>query len=237
MGGYRLYLQCAGQGRPTIFLDDAFYLDSWDPVARTMATYTRTCTYDREGLGLSDSVPGRISSARLVRDVYRVLHNGHIPGPYVLVGKAFGGITMRLYSSQHNNEVAALVVIDALPPRLLRRALFPSADIDIPASQAQLRRAAALGTMPLIVVSHQAGHCPLTGIEGPWQRFQRSLLGLSTRTIHIEAVHSGCDVLGNQPELVAEVVKQVTILVRRHEDALPACGAALQVFHGRCLSP
>lgn len=236
VGGYRLYLQCAGTGAPTLVLDDADYLDTWNPLQDALSSYTRTCDYDREGLGLSDPGPAPITSGQLVRDLYRLLRNAGIAGPYVLVGVRFGATTMRLFASRHRGEVAGLVLLDAIPPRLLPGAGLPSAGIDIPRSQAQVIAAGGLGAAPLLVVSHEAGHCPSSHVERSWQEYQQSLAGLSTNSVHIQALRSGCDVLGNTPQLVTESIKQVLVAVRRDAGQLGPCGVVFAAFGGTCVS-
>jgi pimeloyl-ACP methyl ester carboxylesterase len=41
-----------------------------------------------------------------------------MPGPYVLVGHSLGGLIVRLYASTYPDEVAGLVLVDALPEGL-----------------------------------------------------------------------------------------------------------------------
>ena len=59
MGGYRLHLYCTGQGSPTVILIGGAgdFWAIWDPIQRSISQSSRVCTYDRPGLGSSDSHP------------------------------------------------------------------------------------------------------------------------------------------------------------------------------------
>src|SRR5215470_3293946 len=59
VGGYRLYLQCAGAGSPTVILDSGLGADhaEWAAVQPAVARSTRVCSWDRAGLGKSDHRP------------------------------------------------------------------------------------------------------------------------------------------------------------------------------------
>src|SRR5258706_13666506 len=64
IGGYRMPIRFTGQGTPTLILDsrlgDAYI--SWHKVQPQIAQFTRVCSYDRAGLGYSDSSPRRRTS-------------------------------------------------------------------------------------------------------------------------------------------------------------------------------
>jgi pimeloyl-ACP methyl ester carboxylesterase len=102
-------------------------------------------------------------------------------GPYVLVGHSFGGLLMRLYAHHHRDEVAGLVLVDAMhedqfdvfgplfppaapsdSPELVKMRAFgqggwrsPAATeegIDFVTSFRQLAEVASLGSIPLHVL-------------------------------------------------------------------------------------
>ena len=59
VGGYKLHINCTGQGTPAVILDSGLgdsYV-SWMKVQPQIAKFTRVCSYDRAGLGYSDSSP------------------------------------------------------------------------------------------------------------------------------------------------------------------------------------
>jgi pimeloyl-ACP methyl ester carboxylesterase len=59
-GGRSLYLKCDGAGSPTVVLEAGFGGSSveWDEVQAALGRSTRTCAYDRAGLGNSLPIPG-----------------------------------------------------------------------------------------------------------------------------------------------------------------------------------
>jgi len=114
-GGYRLHINSAGEGSPTVILD-AGWSDSslvWCLVQPEVARFTRVCSYDRAGLGWSDASATPRHSLQIVRELHTILKNAAIPGPYVLVGHSFGGYNVRLFAHEYPQEVAGLVLVDA----------------------------------------------------------------------------------------------------------------------------
>ena len=114
-GGYRLHLHCIGQGSPTVVLDaglGGFSLD-WGAVQPQIATSTRVCAYDRAGLGWSEPGPAPHSPQQFASALHALLTNGGVEGPYVLVAHSLSGKTARLFASQHPDEVAGMVLVDA----------------------------------------------------------------------------------------------------------------------------
>ncbi len=115
VGGYRLHLQCVGQGSPTVVLDaglGSFSLD-WGAVQPQLATTTRVCAYDRAGLGWSEPGPLPRSPQQFADELHVLLTNAGVEGPYVLVAHSISGKTARLFASQHPNEVVGMVLVDA----------------------------------------------------------------------------------------------------------------------------
>ena len=115
VGGYRMHLHCVGQGSPTVVLDaglGAFSLD-WGAVQPEIATTTRVCAYDRAGLGWSEPGPRPRSPQQFADELYTLLTNAGVEGPYLLVAHSISGKTARLFASQHPNQVAGMVLIDA----------------------------------------------------------------------------------------------------------------------------
>jgi pimeloyl-ACP methyl ester carboxylesterase len=123
IGGYKMHIYCAGQGSPTIILDagmgDSFI--SWHKVQPEIAKFTRVCSYDRAGLGYSDSSPLPRTSRVIVDELHRLLQHAGIGGPLVLVGHSMGGFDVRLYASLYRSEVVGMVLVDSSHPQQQKR--------------------------------------------------------------------------------------------------------------------
>src|SRR5215213_7018393 len=132
-GGRRLWLECRGEGSPTVILEAGAgnNADTWDTVGLPagseqtavlpgVAGFTRVCAYDRPGTLLdlehrsrSDPVPMPRTAGDIVADLHALLDTAAISGPYVLAGHSFGGLVSRLYAATYPDEVVGLVLADA----------------------------------------------------------------------------------------------------------------------------
>jgi pimeloyl-ACP methyl ester carboxylesterase len=142
-GGRKLYLECRGQGRPTVILVSGYPNrgDVWSqldpgverpPVLAGVARHSRVCAYDRPNtvtpggdslaLSRSDPVSQPRTGAALVAELHALLRAARLPGPYVMVGHSLGGLLVRLYASTYPRQVTGLVPVDATYERL--RELF-----------------------------------------------------------------------------------------------------------------
>ena len=118
VGGYRLYLQCSGWGRPTVVLEAGLGEGSsaWKTIAPVVARETRVCTYDRAGSGRSESSSGAQSSIQTVADLHTLLNRAGEPGPYVLAGHSLGGAHVLGFAEQFPAQVAGVVLVDSMSP-------------------------------------------------------------------------------------------------------------------------
>jgi len=111
IGGRKLHLNCSGKGTPTVILiagGGAYSID-WDLVQPKVAESTRVCSYDRAGLGWSDSGPADETVEQTIADLHALLRAAGEKGPYLLVGASIGGIYIQAYQYAFPEEVAGLV--------------------------------------------------------------------------------------------------------------------------------
>jgi pimeloyl-ACP methyl ester carboxylesterase len=136
IGGRSLYLECHGEGSPTVILvagyrasgrfwsDDLLHPDApRQMVLPAVAETTRVCTYDRPGtvasigeddfVSRSDAIAQPRTSMDVVTELHALLQAAEVPGPYVLAGHSMGGFFARLFAATYPDEVVGLVLVDA----------------------------------------------------------------------------------------------------------------------------
>jgi pimeloyl-ACP methyl ester carboxylesterase len=118
VGGYRMHIDCTGEGSPPVILDSGLgdsYI-SWRKVQPDIAKFTRVCSYDRAGLGYSDPSPQPRTSKVFATELHALLKAAGIAPPYILVGHSMGGFDVRLYASFYRDQVAGMVLVDSSHP-------------------------------------------------------------------------------------------------------------------------
>lgn len=115
VGGYKLHLDCRGQGSPTVLLEAGLndFSVHWALVQPAVAQFTRVCTYDRAGLGWSEPSPRPRTSQTIAEELHTLAHKADESGAYILVGHSFGGIVMREFTRRFPEQVAGLVLVDS----------------------------------------------------------------------------------------------------------------------------
>ena len=115
VGGYRLHINCTGEGSPTVVIESGWgdFSAAWGWVQPEVAKTTRVCTYDRAGMGWSEASPQPRTAREFAKELHTLLEKANVPGPYVLVGHSLGGYTMLVYAHDYPEEVYGLVLIDA----------------------------------------------------------------------------------------------------------------------------
>lgn len=118
IGTHRLHVQCLGTGAPPVIFDAALGGSSlsWTFVQPAVAAFATACAYDRAGFGWSDAGPQPRTAGRLADELYALIVQAGISGPFVLVGHSFGGLTIRVFAARHPRLVAGLVFVDPAHP-------------------------------------------------------------------------------------------------------------------------
>ena len=126
ISGFKLHLNCTGQGSPTVILDTGLGVPaaSWALVQREVAKTARVCSYDRAGYGFSDSGPLPRTSKHIAKELHSLLAAAGEQGPFVLAGHSLGGLNVRMFEHLYPSEVAGLILIDSATEEALSSKLW-----------------------------------------------------------------------------------------------------------------
>jgi hypothetical protein len=235
MGGWSLYIQCRGTGTPSVVLDAGLY-DShtvWKPVEAAVARRTRTCSFDRSGVGQSDVRPSRpavVPAEQVVDELHALLAMAGVPPPYVVVGHSLGGLNASLFTARHASDVSGLVLVDPAnayyfgsgrtEPELAGAAISYRTAFD-------LVRSVRFGNRPAIVlVSWQER--AITEVAAR-QLAKRSSNSLTVQTETSHSIHL------ELPKLVVETINLVVDSARSHAAIPPCRKTRLTRLGGDCL--
>ena len=128
VGGYRLHLNCAGAGSPTVVIDTGWgdWSLMWSGVQREVAKTTQVCTYDRAGTGYSEAGPLPRDAQQFAQELHTLLQHAGIAGPYVLAGHSLGGLPVRVFVHAYPTQVSGVVLIESMSPGQLKQ---PEAEV------------------------------------------------------------------------------------------------------------
>lgn len=194
--------------------------------------------YNRFGSGKSSKTKIPQSAAEVVDNLHRLLKQASYKPKYILVGHSLGGLYANLYARRYPQEIAGVVLVDAVHPAFnkrlkqanikqgklgktllnIYRKTNPTKYSEVESmgiSRVQLQQAAAFPAVPLTVVS--AGK-----VRGSKKRvqvirkLQLELVALSPHARHVIAKKSGHMIQRNEPELIINLVKEMIDKVSKH---------------------
>jgi pimeloyl-ACP methyl ester carboxylesterase len=115
-GGHLLHIHVMGKGKPVVIMENGSgdFSFIWDLVQPEISKTTTTVSYDRAGFAWSEEGPLPRSGRQIAYELHTALHNAGIKEPYILVGQSFGGFLVRSFARFYKNEVAGIVLVDAL---------------------------------------------------------------------------------------------------------------------------
>ena len=219
--GRTLHMECNGEGSPTVILEsgDEGGVEQWAQIMPAVADRTRTCAYDRAGVGLSDPATGCRGLDDLTGDLERLLTAAEIPGPYVLVASSGGGYIASGFAANHRDEIAGVVFVDVPGPFL-----DPPPDLveflkcDTPTNierrdylgveHAGWDARAEIGDIPVTVMSVDYGSEASLEAERTNVDVQRGWLVFSSEANQV-VVRTGHDIAGEDPQRVVEEIEGV----------------------------
>ncbi|WP_348695613.1 alpha/beta hydrolase family protein [Duganella fentianensis] len=96
-------------------------LDKWDKVIEGVAPQASVFAYNRPGYGKSESTPAARDGLNIVEELRHNLQHEGLKPPYILVGHSLGGLYVQLFAKRHPEEVAGIVLVDALYPGVIKK--------------------------------------------------------------------------------------------------------------------
>ncbi len=218
--GRELHLVCRGEGSPTVIFEagDESGAEDWRLVEPSISEVTRTCAYDRGGIGRSDPVSGCRQLPDLVSDLEALLTAADVPGPYVLVAASGGGFIATGFAVERPEEIAGIVFaevpkayLDAPPDIVELTSCENPANIEhrdyLQVEADAWNARGEIGDIPVVIVSNDYG----PGAEPPEASNvvdQQGWLVLSPRAEQV-VIESGHDVTTNEPDVVIDAVLNV----------------------------
>jgi pimeloyl-ACP methyl ester carboxylesterase len=229
----------------------------WQLVQPALGRTTRTCAYDRAGIGSSVAPPG-VSDAQLENDdLRRLLEHLRAEPPYVLVGHSYGGLLVRLFAHTHPDETAGIVLVDSMGRDQTRRqmAIWPKSvapglrrelaapvreNVNLAAGEAFAARIRSLGDLPLVVITANDDFADVPrrlarALKRQWFEMQDELAALSDDHLHVVALRSDHFVMQaeRQPDVIIRAIRAAVRAVRGNS-RLPACRSVFRGAGVRC---
>lgn len=121
--GAQMHLLCLGQGTPTVVLESGLFggVYSWRGIQPGVSQTTRTCSYDRAGLGYSEPLDEPQQAAEVAQRLHALLGAAGIDGDVVLVGASIGGVHVRQFAHQFPERVIGMVLVDSSHEQQVQR--------------------------------------------------------------------------------------------------------------------
>ncbi|MET7283836.1 alpha/beta hydrolase [Kribbella sp. NPDC005582] len=237
VGDYRLAAELTGEGSPTVVFISGASGDrhAWDATTAVLRSSTTLLTYDRAGIGGSETPDLTSRTLGAAADELRCLL-AHVPGPFILVGHSLGGLIALIHAAQWPTDIAGLVLVDTSDIHLnldiatpIRTAPDGTLTFDLQASVPEVTRSRRPLNIPTTVIASRPGHWqedksldftrwhPFTPTEldARWQSHQRSLATALNAT-HKIARQGGHNIQSDDPTLVADSIDDLVDLARKH---------------------
>jgi pimeloyl-ACP methyl ester carboxylesterase len=225
----KLYAKLVGDknGKPTVIMDAGYgdFSKAWDSLIGDISKLSNVLIYDRAGLGKSETSSNPRTSREMVKELKELLIEAKIKPPYILVGHSFGGVNMRMFATEYQNEVCGLVLVDSTPEDY-RKKFLPTMSQDFQEaynkqfvyegnydefmeSLKQLKETRLKLNIPLIVLS--AGKKAHYSKESQelWNEMQRESLEISSDAELVIVENSAHYIQNDEPEVVVNAIKKL----------------------------
>lgn len=225
-GGQSQWISCAGTGEPTVVISSGLGADHtmWSKVLAPLRKQTRVCISDRPGLGNSPARRGSkwTDAGQHAAELRALLNAAGESGPYVLVGHSYAGLIVRAFAAAHPDDVAGVLLLDAVYPGI-QRTFLPSyagpwheggALISMGASERATAGGPDLGGTPLIVITAGDPRKATSWADRKWNAEQSRAARLSSNSQHWYAKTSGHVIQQDEPAIVIKAVAALLAATR-----------------------
>lgn len=96
-------------------------LERWDKVLDAVSPHASVFAYNRPGYANSGETKAPRNGTVIVDQLRQVLKQKGLPPPYILVGHSLGGLYMQQFARRYPEEVAGIVLVDSLMPRMVKK--------------------------------------------------------------------------------------------------------------------
>lgn len=226
LGNFGMHACILGKGKPSIIFESghADYHDAWRFIQPELADNNLTLSYDRAGLGLSDNSPNVRTSLNKAKELYILLKQAKVKGPYIIVSHSMGSWVSRMFAQQYGDELAGLILVDpthedaneytinSLPPDFLdsykKEICKEGSYEDMLESIDQIKKArASLKNIPLTVISAD-NHAMGAQFEEKWDEWQKDIVSLSSKSNHI-TVNSSHNIQLEKPDAIIAAINSM----------------------------
>jgi pimeloyl-ACP methyl ester carboxylesterase len=231
--GVKQRIDCRGSGPVTLVVVTGLGSpsSSWSLVGDGFRAVTRTCFYDRPGLGASPKRPNKaqvVDAGLYARELAALLKAASEPGPYVVLGHSFGGLVARAFIRSNLSSIRGVILAESVDPadkstgRYWREA---GHSVDMRLSQAATGGGPKLGHLPLLVLSasnpegdHLGGQTygQSPAMIDQWIAQQSANIRLSSNSMQVVAT-SGHVLQQDAPATVVEAVRVIVNSVTHGE--------------------
>ena len=232
IGGYSLNVNCYGKGTPTVIFESGLGDDNevWTLVQPEISKNTRTFSYDRAGLGNSDTGDLPRTNLDQVHELHTVLNKAKVKAPYILVAHSIGGYNARLFAGTYPKEVSGIIFVDCSHENQFEDRVKGSSSKEIEIAKSQLigaeqtfdellisenqvkkiRKKDALRNIPIVVLtSGHKGDKSSILTEEIWLNYQNDLVSLSDYSKHLIVEDSSHYTQKDKPQVVIDAIKGI----------------------------
>lgn len=145
VGGHRLWIECAGEGAPTIVVEfgGGSSGGEWRQTVEDLRREARVCIYARAGYPRSEPGPLPRDAGREADELAALVEEAGVSRPFLLVAHSLGALNALVLADRHRDWLSGLVLLDPPPLSWMSGRAFPGIRANTETSVARMRQRAA----------------------------------------------------------------------------------------------